>query len=338
MATKITKEMVEEMKKLYNSGNPIRSVAKLISQKFGVRIGKSTIERYLKKVTKLRSKKEAMALRRGNPLPEDEIIKSYTKEKLSLKQISELFNASPSGIKWILLKNNVRLRDKWDGLRLRIGKYKKPKFNGNKIEGAYLMGLVLGDVAVRKISQFTIEANTSTSKKAMIDLLVETFSKHTDGVVFYPDRKKGGFRFYAFLDASFEFLLDVKKNVEVIRELEGEEFLSFLAGFFDADGCIVKTRRKDKIAYNIKIGNTNREVIGIIKQKLADYEVSSNIYIYALPGKWHRLNGRKILTTKSYWVLEIGKKSDVIKFLKLVKIRHKEKLKRKIEALSFYHS
>ena len=82
------------------------------------------MEYHLKRAIKLRSKKEVMAMKRGTFLDEKEIVKLYTKYKLSLRQIAQRFRASPSGVKWILLKNNVKLRSKRDGEILRKGKYK----------------------------------------------------------------------------------------------------------------------------------------------------------------------------------------------------------------------
>ena len=331
---KVSKEMLKKMKAWYLEGNSIRKIAKLVKEKYGIRLGKETVRRYLSTLIKLRSKKEVMTMKRGTFLDEKAIIRLYTKEKLSLKQIAQKFKASPSGIKWLLLKNRVKLRKKLEGLRLRIGKYKKPPFNGSKEERAYLIGLVLGDLAVRENSRFTLEVNTSTTHEAMIKLLVKTFSKHTDGIVWYLDDKKG-FRFYAYLDKSFEFLLKAKRDVKIIDKFDGKEFLAFLAGFFDAEGCIVKTTRKAKLRYEVKIGNTKREILEIIRKKLEKLEINSKIFLYKRKGEYNFYNGRKIAYKKPYFVLEIKRKHDMVKFLKKVPISHLEKLERKREAIDF---
>ncbi|MFH8120196.1 MAG: hypothetical protein QXS37_05330, partial [Candidatus Aenigmatarchaeota archaeon] len=67
---KITPEILEEAKKLYLEGNSIRKTTKLIQDKFGIEIGKTTIESHLKKLIKLRNKKEVMAMKRGAFLDE----------------------------------------------------------------------------------------------------------------------------------------------------------------------------------------------------------------------------------------------------------------------------
>jgi DNA-binding CsgD family transcriptional regulator len=188
---KLTQEILEDVKKWYLEGNSVRKIAKLIEEKHGVKIGKTTVEYHLKRAIKLRSKKEVMVMKRGTFLDEKEIVKLYTKFKLSLRQIAQNFKASPSGIKWILLKNNVKLRSKRDGEILRKGKYIKPPFRGTSEEKAYLIGIVLGDLHSRmRNSKFTIEVNTATTRKSMIDLLVNIFDKYTDGVICYPDKER----------------------------------------------------------------------------------------------------------------------------------------------------
>ena len=132
-----------------------------------------------------------MTLKRRTYLDEQKIVELYVEKKLSLKQIDKLFNASASGIKWLLLKNGIKLRDKLEGLKLRIGKCEKPPFNGSKEDRAYLIGITLGDLHVRKRnSKFTIEVNTTTTCESMAKLLVDIFKKHTDGVICYWDKKK----------------------------------------------------------------------------------------------------------------------------------------------------
>jgi len=332
---KVTKEILEDAKNWYLEGNSVRKIAKLIEEKYGVKIGKTTVEYHLKRAIKLRSKKEVMAMKRGTFLDEKEIVKLYTKYKLSLRQIAQRFRASPSGVKWILLKNNVKLRSKRDGEILRKGKYKKPPFRGTLEEKAYLIGIVLGDLHVRmRNSQFTIEVNTTTTRKSMADLLTNVFSKYTDGTICYPDKEKG-FRFYAYLDKSFDFLLKTKENIQVIKNFKRREFLAFLSGFFDAEGSIVKGSKKS-LRYEIKIGNTNKQILEIVQQRLREMKISASIYRYSRSGKSHYLNGRKITNKKEYYMLEIKRKNDVLTLLKILDIKHPEKVERKEEAIQFF--
>ncbi|MBL7117842.1 MAG: hypothetical protein ISS94_03560 [Candidatus Syntrophoarchaeum sp.] len=334
---KIGSEILEEAKRIYLSGNSLRKTAKLIYQKHRINIGKETMRRYLKNVIKLRSKKECCAIKRGNALDEQKIAELYTKDFLSLKRIAKLFNASASGIRYVLIKNNIKIRGKWEGLRLAIGKYKKYKFNGTKEEKAYLMGITLGDAHVRRTSAFTIEVGVTSTRESLIKIFVNIFKKHTEGIIVSKDEKKG-FRFVAYLDKDFDFLLKIKENTELIRNFK-DEFLAFLTGFFDADGCIAKSKRLRRgLRYEIKIGNTNKELLEIIKEKLRVLEITSNVHLYNKKGKCHYLYGKKIVSRKNYYMLEISRREHVIKLLRMLDLKHEEKIARKMEAIKFLTS
>jgi len=329
---KITKEILEDAKNWYSKGNSIRKVEKLIQEKHAVKVGKETVRRCLSEIIELRTKKEVMTMKRGNELVEDRIVRFYIKKKLSLKQIAKKFNASESGIKWILIKKKVKLRSKREGLLLVKRKYEKPPFKGTEMEKAYLMGITLGDLHVRNTSNFTIEANTTTTREAMIKLLISTFEKYTDGIYWYSEEKKG-FRFCAYLDRSFDFLISVKKNVNMIEEFNKKEFLSFLAGFFDAEGCIAKKRRKNKIRYEITISNTDRRVLEIINEKLKETGINSTICIYTHAGSYHFYDGKNVINRKQCYNLTIWNKNEIINFLNAVDFKHEEKIKRKLDIL-----
>jgi len=331
---KITKEILEDTKKWYLEGNSIRKTTKLIFQKYGTKIGETSVNTTLKNIMKLRNKKQYLAIKRGNFLNEQEIVKLYTKKLLSLKQIARMFNASPSGIKWILLKNSVQLRDKRDGLLLVKGKYEKPPFKGSEIEESYLIGIVLGDLHSRWNSRYTIEVNTSSTHEKFIELLKKLFSKYTDGIVIRP-RNKDELRFYAYLDRSFDFLIKKKEQIELIKEFNQNEFLSFLAGFFDAEGCIVKGKHRKSLRCVIKIGNTNKEILEIIKDKLENLGIYPKLYLYSKAGKYHYYDGRNFINRKPYYVLEIGRKEEILKLLSKLNLKHEEKIVRKIWAIKF---
>lgn len=133
-------------------------------------------------------------------------------------------------------------------------------------------------------------------------------------------------------------MLEIRENFEIIKNLDREEFLSFIAGFFDAEGSVVKRRHRKKEIYVIKIGNTRKQILEIIKNKLETFGIMTNVYKYSDEGRYHYYKGRLFINRKKYYVLEIAKKKDVLEFLKLVNIKHPEKVKRKEEVLKLYSS
>ncbi len=331
---RINSVILEGAKKLYLEGNSIRRVAKLIQEKYGIRIGKETTRRYLSKVLKLRSKTEYLNLKRGCRLDPQKIVKLYTDDKLSLNDVARLFNASVGGIKWTLIKNDVKLRTKHEGSTLKIGKYEKRNFDGTDNEKAYLMGITLGDAHVRPTSSFTIEVGTTSTHKSLIDIFTNSFRKYTDGVIVSKDEKRG-LRFCSYVNNTFGFLIEVKRNVEIIKDFNQNMFLSFLAGFFDAEGCIVKSKHRKKLRCVIKIGNTNKEILEIIKERLEELQLHPKIYLYSRPGKYHYQKGRKIINRKSYYMLEVCRKEEILQLLNRLELKHEEKINRKSWAIDY---
>ncbi|MEM7822453.1 MAG: LAGLIDADG family homing endonuclease [Candidatus Aenigmatarchaeota archaeon] len=165
-------------------------------------------------------------------------------------------------------------------------------------------------------------------------MLRKLFLKYTDGVIVSP-RKEGELRFYAYLDKTFDFLFQAKRNNEILRKFNKKEFLAFLAGFFDAEGSVVKRKLGKNVRYELKIGNTNRKILEIIKEKLEGIGIKSEIYTYCRKGRYHYLGDTKIVSKKSYYVLEIKRNKDVLNLLRLLKLKHKEKIARKNEAIEF---
>ena len=65
-------------------------------------------------------------------------------------------------------------------------------------------------------------------------------------------------------------------------------------------------------------------------------KISAGIYRYSRSGRYHYLNDRKIINKKEYYMLEIRRKNDVLTFLKILNIKHPEKVERKEEAIQFF--
>lgn len=196
------------------------------------------------------------------------------------------------------------------------------------------MGITLGDAHVRPTSSFTLEVNTTSPKKNLIDIYNNLYKKYTTGAIVLKDKNKG-FRFCAYINNSFKFLLDVKKDNKIIKKLKIEPFLSFLAGFFDAEGCIVKSKHRNSLRCTIKIGNTDRELLGIIKDKLEKLNIYTKIYLYSKKGKYHFYNNKRIINRKPYYMLELNKKNEILQLLNILNLKHKDKIARKSWALNF---
>ncbi len=204
-----------------------------IAQK--LRYCRDTVAREIKRhKIPLRIKSEAFKLGWTKKRPKKIILtKLYYKEKLTQGQIAKKLNKS-MGYIHVLMKNY--------GLRTRKPdyyhtKYKKSDFSGDMKEKAYLIGFRLGDLYVKLLpSRKLITVGTTSTKIEQIRLFKKLFKKY--GNVWISKKRKDGNRtFMVLLNRSFDFLLLKKDYIPKWIQSDRKYFLSFAAGYTDAEGC-----------------------------------------------------------------------------------------------------
>ena len=193
------------------------------------------------------------------------------------------------------LKSVIKLRDREEALILAKRKFRK-SFDGTSVEKAYLIGLCLGDLAVTQHSKFTILVATGSTKENFMKFLVNTFKRYTGAIGYIPTPK--GYAFYAYLDNSFKFLLNAKINFEIVEKFNESEFFSFLSGFIDAEGCIRLDKNGPYPHYVVKIGNTNLELLNIIKRKLEEFQIKCGCYLNSRSNTRTKKKDGEIITSR----------------------------------------
>jgi len=257
-------------------------------------------------------------------LTKEELEKLYWQQKLTLSQIGRMFSVTyPTVIYW-MKKRGIHTR----GVR----KYHTKPFDGNELEKAYLMGLRLGDLNVQ-LHRRQILTRTSTSHPNMLELFRGTFQKYShvhQFPMFHPKKKPHfDWQIYALLDKSFKFMLDKA----VPNEITADEnmFYAFLAGYADAEGCILITPNKDGVRLYLNIASEDSKTMSIIAAKLKEAGYHLTLRIAAKRGESY---GRKY--NNDYWELRIATKVDVVKLLERLEFRHREKNKWKELVLKMY--
>jgi hypothetical protein len=198
---------------------------------------------------------------------EDEWVRRYEAGE-SLKEIAG--KTVDSVTVWYHLKaRGVTLRDKVEAQIEAVSKYPRKPFEGDSIERAYMMGLRYGDLHAVMHGR-AVRIKLSTTHLAMAELFESVFGRYSH-VSMYP--KEGGIVGYEWdlqcdLDKSFGFLLD-KAKISDIGALSDGEFLSFLAGFFDAEGSVL-FHKKTGIRYapELAIKNTDSALMDLLFSKL----------------------------------------------------------------------
>lgn len=120
-----------------------------------------------------------------------------------------------------------------------------------------MYGFVLGDVHVFRKSRFTLRAITHTTHKNFVDLFEKLFDKY--GKVhckYYEARAE--WRLYVDLDyPSFKFL-EQRRYDFLPSSVNGNNFLSFLAGYIDSDGSTLIRKAGKYFQFMVKIFGQNK--------------------------------------------------------------------------------
>lgn len=250
-----------------------------------------------------------------NIITKQELEKLYWQQKLTLPQIGKKFSVTYVTVIYWMKKFGIPTR----GVR----KYETRPFDGSEFEKAYLMGLRLGDLNIQ-LHRRQILARTSTSHPAMLELFNNIFQKysHVHQFPMFNPKKKPHFdwQIYALLDESFKFLLE--KVVPENAITNENRFYAFLAGYTDAEGCILITPNTDGLRFYFQVASEDSKTLSIIANKLKEAGYRFTLRIAVKKGESY---GRRY--KKDYWALRIATKADVIKLLKRLELRHREKIK-----------
>ncbi len=309
--------------------------------------GKSTIESRLKKYNiAIRNKSEALKLVprvEKYKISKEKLRELYEDKRLSAYKIADIYNCSPSAIFAKLKKFSIPRRTDVEGIILTndercrkiakaVTKYPKKDFNGSGAERTYLMGFCLGDMHVTKKKYGeTIYAASCTTKNEQLALMKSLFKRF--GHIHINQSKKStkdgeidSFHFIANLNSSFDFLLNKKDTIEKWILKDNDFFLSFLAGYIDAEGSFG--------VYNgfgcFALGSYDHNIINQIFRKLKLLGIKTETPHIMVKGG--HIDKRGIRTFRDLWSLRIRRKNELYKFINLIKsyIKHS---KRKIDLL-----
>ncbi|PIV45314.1 MAG: hypothetical protein COS25_00510 [Candidatus Nealsonbacteria bacterium CG02_land_8_20_14_3_00_37_10] len=309
--------------------------------------GKSTIESKLRQYgIVVRNKSEVLKLIprvEKYKISKEKLKKLYDKGKFSAYKIAKIYNCSPSAIFHKLRKFNIPRRTDVEGIILTnnercrkiakaVSRYVKKNFNSSATEKAHMIGFSLGDmnVAKKKYGE-TIYVSSSTTKNEQVVLMKNLFKKF--GHINIKKSKKNtrngekdNFHFVAHLNSSFDFLLNKRDKIEKWILEKNKYFLPFLAGYIDAEGSFGVYNGFGEFA----LGSYDKNIIGQIHHKLKFLGIKSENPRIMVKGGY--VDRRGVRTLKDLWSLRIRRKSELSKFINLIKpyIKH---LKRKRDLL-----
>jgi hypothetical protein len=321
----------EDLRRLYEEER--RSAAK-IAEMYGLKAANpkssETLILYHLRKFGVKRRDRAEHIRKVTEEMVDEWVRRYA-EGESLKEIAgvEVSNAT---IWNHLKKRGVILRDKVGAQIEAVSKYGRRPFSGDQVEKAYLVGLRYGDFDVVKHGR-GVRARVSTTHPSMASLFESLFSGYGH-IHRYPRTAPfTGFEWTleCDLDPSFEFLLS-RPGVSDLRKFTDQWLLAFIAGFFDAEGSIYLHEKDRGYAPQITISNTDRAILAFFRVKLDGYHIASSLSESRQDSKrlGYEREGR-------IWRLEIWQYESVKSFLKVLALRHQEKVDKVRLALEFVY-
>lgn len=305
-----------QLKNLYLDHKlPVAKIAKKMG--FCQETIKRELERY--KIS-LRTQKE-VAILRGEKIriPKSIIERLYFRHRLTQKEIAEKLSRHRGSILRLMKRYGLKTRPK----SIYVISYPKFDFSNDLEEKAYLIGFRLGDLyAASSPTKNSIIVGTTSTKIAQINLFKKLFRKYGKIWISKP-RKDGNKTLVVRLNYTFQFLLPKEDNTpKWIRENDNY-FLSFLAGYSDAEGCIHIDKNN---VSRFQLASYDRNILKQI------YEGLIKIGVECKPP---RISVRKghiksdgLVYRNDHWCFTINKKSSLLLFLQFLKprLKHQKRL------------
>jgi hypothetical protein len=256
----------------------------------------------------------------------------YVSEKMSTNDIAKALGRSQSSTWKLCRRLGIELRSPNEGKALaapwRIRTPRHP-FVGMEADRCYLKGFSEGDLDVRKPSSNAVMVSSTTTHPAFTSCFRLLFRDY--GPVYeYPIFEVLGYKWKvaARLDNSFTFLLPSQRKDYPTISTNHRSFLSWLAGIVDTDGSIVIERSGAYARITLLVSNQDQALLSHIKGELTNggYHPTGP-YLQAPRGKI--TPGWRIRYTKDQWQLSLQRADEVRSVVKLLPLRHEEKVMRK---------
>ncbi len=241
----------------------------------------------------------------------------YVTRKFSQVRIGKMLGVQGNTVRRWLDRCDIPVRNRYESVSLSLSKSESKSFSGNSVEKAYLIGIRCGDLSAQKHGR-KIRIAITTTHSAMLTLFNSLFEKYAK-IGSYPKYDKTRKRYltcvYCDLDGSFDFLIGKADRIPKWILNNAAYFYSFLAGYFDAEGCISIDRYRN-VQFIIK--SCDKGILCDLRNGLDKMGFDLHLYLVK------KADG--ISYNKDYWYLGTGNRSQITSLLGMIKPRHAEKL------------
>jgi len=265
----------------------------------------------------LRAQSEVVSLRWNEERTKKIVLKNfYYKDKLTQEQISKKLKKSRNHILMLMKKYDLKTRKRSETST----RYPKFDFSHNLEEKAYLIGFRTGDLSANlSPNKKLITVGTTSTKSEQIKLFKNLFRKY--GHIWISKKRKDGNKvFIVRLNYTFNFLLPKRDNIpKWIRE-NYDYFLSFFAGYTDAEGCIHIDKNN---VSRFQLASYDKNILKQIYKQLIKIGIeckSPKILV-----KKGHIKSDGLVYRNNHWRFTINKKSSLLSILQLLKLKLKHR-------------
>lgn len=278
-----------------------------------------TILNYLKKYKIPRRSK--LGNRKPVSVTKEVLFDLYHNKKFTQKQIAEKLGHSRYGIQRWMKIYSINSRSQ----SLVHTKYPKYDFKGDLLEKAYIIGFRLGDLNVYKVHEL-IQVRCSTTIWDQVSLIKNLF--HRYGNVHVWKAKRGTFEIIVLLNQSFVFLMPKNDLIENWIMGSNNYFLSFLAGYADAEGSYYIRNpyyQYSKCSWGVfEIQSYDKSILQTISKHLFSLGIENTFSRSKIKGY---IDKRGTKHNNDSWRITIVRKQSLWNFIKLIEPLHKHKNK-----------
>jgi hypothetical protein len=258
-------------------------------------------------------------------------VKRY-EEGESLKDIADgpaEWKVDPVTVFNHLRKRGLQLRDKVEAQIEAVTIHEKKPFRGDLLEAAYLLGFLRGDAWVVTHGR-AIRVRAGSTHPDFLTLFRGLFEEYGHIYLYPKEAQLTGYEWSmdVDLDKSFEFLLNRDANTFERIIAEQRLFLSYLAGFFDAEGSIYYHKKGTGGAFEMNITNMDYGLLTTLCDEIRNFGHHAKLSINTRDNKKSIIKG-----ADQIWRIEIWRHEDVTRLLGMLPLRHPEKTAKKAIAL-----
>lgn len=235
----------------------------------------------------------------------------YERQRLSLCAIAQQKGCHPETVRDYLILHNIPRRS------IAEAKIRHPRksFSGEPIEMAYLLGFRAGDLYVYKANHSetsrTVVVACASTILAQIELIRMLFEQY--GAI-NLSRTPKQMVITCYLDLSFSFLLAKDDQVPPWVLAAQDCFAAYLAGYLDAEGCILI--KKHTRAAEVIIRSYDVQILKTCWGKLQELGViAPPVWLVKQAGT---RDGEGPIYHKDYWGLAIYRRASLLRLFALV--------------------